>query len=71
MGVGKDAGGERGVCAYRTLVEEQSMTGPQFLDLVVRRTKIKQTRIRKKQDDNARDSRGGSGGGASGLRAPV
>lgn len=36
VGVGKYFGGERGVCAHRTLMEELSMTGAQFLDLVVR-----------------------------------
>lgn len=35
--VGKDVGETSGACAYRTLVEELSMTGAQFLDLVVRR----------------------------------
>lgn len=35
VGVGKDADGERGICAHRTFLEDLSMMGAQFLDLVV------------------------------------
>lgn len=35
-GDGEYVRGERGGCAYKTLVEELSMSGAQFLDLVVR-----------------------------------